>query len=146
VGSGRAAEGCVTKPTFKAKAVVDGHGPCAIVNRQMYSFSATTLYAKRHNTHVEPLVLWQSACGGRDLSKRDYQHLIACTDCETLADEITGALDDIEKTLTAGTFTLTLPKVVQCNDVLARAAKNNRQIRLSELRFCKTGSLGVLPF
>ena len=50
--------------------------------------------------HVEPLVLWQSACGGRDLSKRDYQHLIACTDCETLADEITDALDDIEKTLT----------------------------------------------
>ena len=50
--------------------------------------------------HVEPLVLWQSACGGPDLSKRDYQHLIACTDCETLADEITAALDDIEKTLT----------------------------------------------
>ena len=74
--------------------------------------------------HVEPLVLWQSACGGRDLSKRDYQHLIACTDCEALADEITDALDDIEKNADPpGTFTLTLPKVVQCDDVLARAAK-----------------------
>jgi hypothetical protein len=50
--------------------------------------------------HVEPLVLWQSACGGRDLSKRDYQHLIACTDCETLADEIIDALHEIEKTPT----------------------------------------------
>jgi hypothetical protein len=50
--------------------------------------------------HVEPLVLWQSACGGRGLSKREYQHLIACTDCETLADEITAALNDIEETLT----------------------------------------------
>jgi hypothetical protein len=50
--------------------------------------------------HVQPLVLWQSTCGGRDLSKRDYQHLIACTDCETLADEIIDALHDLEKTLT----------------------------------------------
>jgi hypothetical protein len=70
--------------------------------------------------HVEPLVLWQNACGGSDLSRRDYQHLIACTDCETLAGEITDALDDIEKALTAGAFTLTLPKAVQ---VLAHAAK-----------------------
>jgi hypothetical protein len=37
---------------------------------------------------------------GRDLSKRDYQHLIACTDCETLADEIIDALHDLEKPLT----------------------------------------------
>ena len=50
-------------------------------------------------THVEAIVFWQCACGGLDLSKRDYLHLIACTDCETLADQITNALDDIEKTL-----------------------------------------------
>ena len=48
--------------------------------------------------HVEPLALWQRACGCRDLSKRDNQHLIACTDCETLAGEITEALHDIERT------------------------------------------------
>jgi hypothetical protein len=55
----------------------------------------------RNNTtlHVEPITFWQCACGGIDLSKRDYLHLIACTDCETFADEITDALDDIEKTL-----------------------------------------------
>jgi hypothetical protein len=50
-------------------------------------------------SHVEPLVLWQFACGGRDLSKRDFQHLSGCPDCETLANEITEALHDIEKTL-----------------------------------------------
>ena len=74
----------------KAKAVLDGHGPCAMVNHM------------RNDTtpHVEALVLWQSACGGRGLSKREYQHLIACIDCGTLADEITAALNDIEKTLT----------------------------------------------
>ena len=49
--------------------------------------------------HVEPIVFWQCACGGFDLSKRDYLHVAACTDCETLADEITDALDNIEKTL-----------------------------------------------
>jgi len=51
------------------------------------------------SAHVEPIVFWQSACGGVDLSKRDYQHLIACSECGTLADEITDALDDIEKRL-----------------------------------------------
>ena len=50
-------------------------------------------------THVDPIVFWQWCCGGLNLSKRDYLHLIACTDCETLADEITNALDDIEKKL-----------------------------------------------
>ena len=49
--------------------------------------------------HIEPMVFWQCACGGPDLSKHDYLHLIACTDCETLADEIIDALDNIEKTL-----------------------------------------------
>ena len=88
-------------PTFKAKAVVDGHGPGAIANRQVYSFSAGTFYMRKDTIpHVEPLVLWQSACGGRGLSKREYQHLIACIDCGTLADEITDALDALEKTLT----------------------------------------------
>jgi hypothetical protein len=74
----------------KAKAVLDGHGPCAIVNH----------IRKDTTPHVEALVLWQSACGGRGLSKMEYQHLIACTDCETLAHEITAALNDIAKTQT----------------------------------------------
>ncbi len=50
-------------------------------------------------THVQPLVLWQCACGGLDLAKRDFQHVIACTQCETLAVEIWNALDDLHKSL-----------------------------------------------
>jgi hypothetical protein len=48
-------------------------------------------------SHVQPLVFWQCACGGPSLSKRDYLHLIACDGCTTLADQISDALDDIEK-------------------------------------------------
>jgi hypothetical protein len=51
------------------------------------------------SAHVEPIVFWQCACGGVDLPKRDYLHLIACSECGTLADEIADALDDIEKQL-----------------------------------------------
>jgi len=47
--------------------------------------------------HVEPLVFWQCACGGPDLSQRDYQHVIHCPECETLALAITDSLNDIEK-------------------------------------------------
>jgi hypothetical protein len=48
-------------------------------------------------THVEPLTFWQCACGVLNLSKRDYQHLIARTECEMLAVAISDALHDIEK-------------------------------------------------
>lgn len=48
---------------------------------------------------VEPITLWQCASGGRHLSKRDYQHVIACSECETLASENGDALEDIEKKL-----------------------------------------------
>jgi hypothetical protein len=47
--------------------------------------------------HVEPLTFWQYACGGPNLSRRDYQHVIACPECETLAGAISDALNDIEK-------------------------------------------------
>jgi hypothetical protein len=47
--------------------------------------------------HVEPLTFWQCACGGLNLSKRDYQHVIACPECEMLAVAISDALNDIEK-------------------------------------------------
>lgn len=55
----------------------------------------------RENTsvHVEPLVIWQCACGGREFSKRDYMHLMDCTDCEKLADEIGDALSSMERLL-----------------------------------------------
>ena len=49
--------------------------------------------------HIEPLTLWQCACGGRALPKLDYQHIIVCPECETLAKEIAKALDDLEKAL-----------------------------------------------
>ena len=49
--------------------------------------------------HVEAIVLWQCACRGRDLPKRDYLHLVACTDCETLANEMKDALNNVEKEL-----------------------------------------------
>ena len=50
-------------------------------------------------THVDPIVFWQFACGGPVLSERDYQHAIACIDCEMLADGIKDALDTIEEQL-----------------------------------------------
>jgi hypothetical protein len=50
-------------------------------------------------THVEPIRLWQCLCGGSDLPKHDYQHVINCEECETLATEIGDALDDLEGTL-----------------------------------------------
>jgi hypothetical protein len=57
-----------------------------------------TMHMQNNPTaHVEPLSFWQCACGGPNLSKRDYQHLIACPECETLAEAISEALDDIEK-------------------------------------------------
>jgi hypothetical protein len=46
--------------------------------------------------HVQPLVLWQYVCGGRDLPKSDYIHLVKCIDCKTLGDQISEALQDIE--------------------------------------------------
>jgi len=49
--------------------------------------------------HVDPIVFWQCACGGPVLSERDYQHAIACKDCEMLADGIKDALDAIEEQL-----------------------------------------------
>jgi hypothetical protein len=56
------------------------------------------IYMQENPTiHVEPLTLWQCACGGLNLSKRDYQHVIACPECETLAVAISDALNDIEK-------------------------------------------------
>jgi hypothetical protein len=49
--------------------------------------------------HVSPLLLWQCLCGGGNLTSADHQHVILCEQCETLADEIAGALDDLQKTL-----------------------------------------------
>lgn len=49
--------------------------------------------------HVSPLLLWQCLCGGGDLTRADHEHVILCEQCEALADEIAGALDDLEKTL-----------------------------------------------
>lgn len=50
-------------------------------------------------THVSPMVLWECLCGGIDLTTADHEHVILCEKCEALADEIAGALDDIEKSL-----------------------------------------------
>jgi len=49
--------------------------------------------------HVAPIRLWQCLCGGCDLPKSDYQHVITCAECEALATEIGDALDDLEETL-----------------------------------------------
>jgi hypothetical protein len=49
--------------------------------------------------HVSPLLLWQCLCGGSDLTRADHEHVILCEQCETLADEIAVALDDLQKTL-----------------------------------------------
>jgi len=49
--------------------------------------------------HVPPIRLWQALCGGAELPKRQYQHIIHCVACETLATQIGDALDDIEDAL-----------------------------------------------
>ena len=49
--------------------------------------------------HVPPIRLWQALCGGAELPKRQYQHIIYCVACERLATQIGDALDDIEESL-----------------------------------------------
>jgi hypothetical protein len=49
--------------------------------------------------HVPPIRLWQALCGGAELPTRQYQHIIHCVECETLATQIGDALDDIEQAL-----------------------------------------------
>jgi hypothetical protein len=49
--------------------------------------------------HVPAIKLWQMLCGGAELPKGEYQHIIHCEACETLATQIGDALDDIETSL-----------------------------------------------
>jgi hypothetical protein len=49
--------------------------------------------------HVSPMRLWQALCGGTELPTGQYQHIIHCIACETLATQIGDALDDIETAL-----------------------------------------------
>ena len=49
--------------------------------------------------HVPAIRLWQALCGGTELPKGEYQHIINCVACETLATQIGDALDDIEAAL-----------------------------------------------
>jgi len=49
--------------------------------------------------HVPAIRLWQALCGGAELPTRQYQHIIHCIACETLATQIGDALDDIEEAL-----------------------------------------------
>ena len=50
--------------------------------------SATTI------EHVSPMLLWQCLCGGSELTFADHEHVIHCEQCENLADQIAGALDE----------------------------------------------------
>jgi hypothetical protein len=59
-------------------------------------------YIMRNETttgHVPPIRLWQALCGGVQLPKGQYQHVIQCVACEELATQIGDALDDIEEAL-----------------------------------------------
>ena len=49
--------------------------------------------------HVPAIRLWQALCGGVELPKGQYQHVIQCVACEELATQIGDALDDIEASL-----------------------------------------------
>jgi len=49
--------------------------------------------------HVPAIRLWQALCGAAELPSRQYQHIIQCAACETLATQIGDALDDIEDAL-----------------------------------------------
>jgi hypothetical protein len=50
---------------------------------------------KVSTAHIEPLALWQCACGGA-LSPRDYEHLTGCAECEMFAFALSDALNEIE--------------------------------------------------
>jgi hypothetical protein len=65
----------------------------------MDAITTTVATEKAPTLHVQPLTLWQCACGSLALPSRDYQHIIVCTGCEMLATEIGEALDDLEKVL-----------------------------------------------
>jgi hypothetical protein len=65
----------------------------------MTAINTTASTQNAPTLHIQPLTLWQCACGGRDLPRRDYQHIIVCTECKMLATEIGEALDDLEKGL-----------------------------------------------
>jgi len=54
---------------------------------------------KQPTAHVDPQRFWKCACGHRDLSRRDYEHITSCAECETLAREIGDALNDLGKKL-----------------------------------------------
>lgn len=56
--------------------------------------------------HVPAILLWQCLCGGPDLTQPAFQHVLACEECETLANEMTDALNDIEMTLASPNPTL----------------------------------------
>lgn len=45
------------------------------------------------------MILWECLCGGVDLTNADHEHVILCEQCDALADEMAGALDDLEKSL-----------------------------------------------
>ena len=49
--------------------------------------------------HVPAIRLWQMLCGGKELPKVEYQHIVECAACEDLATQIGDALDDIESAL-----------------------------------------------
>jgi len=49
--------------------------------------------------HVPAIRLWQAMCGGAELPTRQYEHVIHCVACETLATQMGDALDDIEEAL-----------------------------------------------
>jgi hypothetical protein len=49
--------------------------------------------------HVPAKLLWQALCGGVELPRGQYQHIIHCVACETLATQIGDALDDLEEAL-----------------------------------------------
>jgi hypothetical protein len=62
--------------------------------------SGVKLFMQNETTdHVPPIRLWQALCGGAELPKGQYQHIIHCVACETLASQIGDALDDIENAL-----------------------------------------------
>ena len=49
--------------------------------------------------HIPAISLWQALCGVAELPKGQWQHMIQCDACETLATQIGDALDDIEAAL-----------------------------------------------
>jgi hypothetical protein len=53
---------------------------------------------ENENLHVSPIELWGYTSGTSNLTDVDFQHLLFCTQCQSLVDQFMDALEDLPPT------------------------------------------------